>query len=106
MRRDDPPTAGPSGLAVQVAGSGDCGAAPGAVRDVGRFFADDGCAIRRALIDAIKRLPDREQYVMSMFYEHSMELNDIARVLGVTGSRVCQIKAMAIAKLRAIVLAT
>jgi DNA-directed RNA polymerase sigma subunit (sigma70/sigma32) len=47
--------------------------------------------MRQALVDAIKNLPEREQYVMSMYYEHDMNLKEIAAVLGVTESRVCQL---------------
>ena len=39
--------------------------------------------MREALVDAIKLLPEREQYVMSMYYEHDMNLKEIAAVLGV-----------------------
>ena len=45
--------------------------------------------MRQALVDAIKTLPEREQYVMSMYYEHDMNLKEIAAVLKVTESRVC-----------------
>jgi RNA polymerase sigma factor for flagellar operon FliA len=37
--------------------------------------------MREALVDAIKLLPEREQYVMSMYYEHDMNLKEIAAVL-------------------------
>lgn len=53
-----------------------------------------------ALIAAINVLPKREQYVMSMYYEQDMNLKDIAAVLGVTESRVCQLHGQSIAKLR------
>ncbi len=46
--------------------------------------------MRMALVEAIKNLPEREQYVMSMYYEHDMNLKEIAAVLGVTES-VCQL---------------
>ena len=88
---------------MQMAAGGNCGAKPRVARDVEPFFADDGQAFRRAIIDAIRRLPDREQYVMSMFYEHDMELRDIGAVLGVSESRACQLKARALARLRAVV---
>jgi RNA polymerase sigma factor for flagellar operon FliA len=57
--------------------------------------------MREALIEAIKGLPEREQYVMSMYYEHDMNLKEIAAVLKVTESRVCQLHSQAIARLRA-----
>jgi RNA polymerase sigma factor for flagellar operon FliA len=56
--------------------------------------------MREALVEAIKRLPEREQYVMSMYYEHDMNLKEIAAVLGVTESRVCQLHTQSIARLR------
>jgi RNA polymerase sigma factor FliA len=56
--------------------------------------------MREALVDAIKLLPEREQYVMSMYYEHDMNLKEIAAVLEVTESRVCQLHSQSIARLR------
>jgi RNA polymerase sigma factor FliA len=57
--------------------------------------------MREALVEAIKLLPEREQYVMSMYYEHDMNLKEIAAVIGVTESRVCQLHSQSIARLRA-----
>jgi len=56
--------------------------------------------LRSALVEAIKVLPEREQYIMGMYYEHDMNLKEIAAVLGVTESRVCQLHSQAIARLR------
>jgi RNA polymerase sigma factor for flagellar operon FliA len=57
--------------------------------------------MRAALVEAIGKLPEREQYVMSMYYEHDMNLKEIAAVLGVTESRVSQLHSQAVARLRA-----
>ncbi len=57
--------------------------------------------MRMALAEAIKHLPEHEQYVMSMYYEHDMKLKEIAAVIGVTESGVCQLHSQAIARLRA-----
>lgn len=57
--------------------------------------------LRGALVQAITQLPEREQYVMGMYYEQDMNLKEIAAVLGVTESRVCQLHSQAIARLRA-----
>jgi len=57
--------------------------------------------MRLALIEAIKTLPEREQFVMSMYYEQDMNLKEIAAVLGVTESRICQLHSQSIARLRA-----
>ena len=56
---------------------------------------------RQALVEGIKDLPERQQYVMSMYYEHDMNLKEIAAVLKVTESRVCQLHSQSIARLRA-----
>jgi RNA polymerase sigma factor for flagellar operon FliA len=54
--------------------------------------------LRQSLVQAIKNLPEREQYVMSMYYEDDMNLKEIAAVLGVTESRVCQLHSQSIAR--------
>jgi RNA polymerase sigma factor for flagellar operon FliA len=56
--------------------------------------------MREALVEGIKGLPEREQYVMSMYYEQDMNLKEIAAVLKVTESRVCQLHSQSIARLR------
>lgn len=57
--------------------------------------------LRVSLVKAIESLPEREQYIMGMYYEHDMNLKEIAAVLGVTESRVCQLHSQSIARLRA-----
>jgi RNA polymerase sigma factor for flagellar operon FliA len=57
--------------------------------------------LRAGLVQAIKTLPEREQYIMSMYYEQDMNLKEIAAVLDVTESRVCQLHSQSIARLRA-----
>jgi RNA polymerase sigma factor FliA len=56
--------------------------------------------LRQSLVEAIKVLPEREQYIMSMYYEKDMNLKEIAAVLGITESRVCQLHSQSIARLR------
>lgn len=56
--------------------------------------------LRAALVSAIKTLPEREQYIMGMYYEHDMNLKEIAAVLDITESRVCQLHSQSIARLR------
>jgi RNA polymerase sigma factor for flagellar operon FliA len=74
-----------------------------------RHVADEGAnplamlqdhRMREALVEAIGKLPEREQHVMSMYYEHDMNLKEIAAVLGVTESRICQLHSQSIARLR------
>lgn len=55
---------------------------------------------RRALIDAIDSLPDRERRLMNMYYDDQLNFREIAATLGVTESRVCQLRTQAITRLR------
>lgn len=56
--------------------------------------------LRESLVTAIENLPQREKMVMGLHYEQEMNLREIGEVLGVSESRVCQIHAQAIARLR------
>ena len=55
---------------------------------------------RRQLIEAIGRMPEREQLVLSLYYEEELNLREIGAVLEVTQSRVCQLHSQAISRLR------
>ncbi|HEY8585920.1 MAG TPA: RNA polymerase sigma factor FliA [Rhodanobacter sp.] len=57
--------------------------------------------MRDALVGAIEGLPEREQLVMSLYYEQELNLKEIGAVLGVSESRVCQIHGQAVIRLRA-----
>lgn len=54
--------------------------------------------IKKAIIDSIHQLPEKEKLVISYYYEQ-MNLKEIGIVLGVTGSRISQIHSSAIVKL-------
>ncbi|CAE6511065.1 MAG TPA: RNA polymerase sigma factor FliA [Nitrosomonas nitrosa] len=56
--------------------------------------------LRESLIAAIENLPQREKLVMGLHYEQEMNLREIGEILGVSESRVCQIHAQAIVRLR------
>lgn len=56
--------------------------------------------LRRAVAGAIGRLPEREKTVMGLYYERDLNFREIAAVLEVTESRVCQLHSQAIARLR------
>lgn len=58
-------------------------------------------AFREALSAAIGDLPEREQLVLSLYYEQELNLREIGAVLGVSESRVCQIHGQATVRLRA-----
>ncbi len=53
-----------------------------------------------ALSEAISHLPEREQLVLSLYYEQELNLKEIGAVLGVSESRVCQIHGQAVLRLR------
>jgi len=55
---------------------------------------------RAALIEAIDMLPEREKLLMSLYYEKEMNFKEIAAVLDVSESRVCQLHSQAVARLR------
>ncbi|MCP5145854.1 MAG: RNA polymerase sigma factor FliA [Gammaproteobacteria bacterium] len=54
----------------------------------------------QALADAIDTLPERERLVMSLYYKEELNLRETGEVLGVSESRVCQIHAQALARLK------
>ncbi len=53
------------------------------------------------LAEAIATLPEREQIVMSLYYEEELNLKEIGEVLNVSESRVCQIHGQALVRIRA-----
>ena len=57
-------------------------------------------AFRSALADAIDILPEREKLLMSLYYEQELNFREIAAVMGVTESRVCQLHTQAISRIR------
>jgi RNA polymerase sigma factor for flagellar operon FliA len=51
---------------------------------------------KKELAQAIARLPERERLVMGLYYEQELNLREIAAVMGVTESRVCQVHKQAV----------
>lgn len=60
---------------------------------------------RARLARALARLPDKERQVLSLYYLEDLKLKEIGEVLGVSESRVCQIHAQAMERLRKLVAA-
>jgi len=56
---------------------------------------------QKALADAIRTLPEKEQTVLSLYYRDELNLREIGEVLNVTESRVCQIHGQALIHVRA-----
>jgi RNA polymerase sigma factor for flagellar operon FliA len=52
------------------------------------------------LREALLELPEQERTVLSLYYFEELRLNDIARILDVSESRVSQIRSKAIRRLR------
>lgn len=72
-------------------------AAPDEPEPLSAYLAEE----TRSLVQtAMYRLPDRERAVAAMSFGEGMTLSEIGRTLGVTESRVCQIRANALSRLR------
>ena len=56
--------------------------------------------VKNELQAALKKLPERERMVMVLYYHENMTLKEIGENLEVSESRICQIHAQAIMKLR------
>ena len=56
--------------------------------------------VKKELHDALKRLPERERMIMVLYYHENMTLKEIGDMIDVSESRVCQLHAQAIMKLR------
>lgn len=55
---------------------------------------------REVLARLVEKLPERERLVLTLYYYEELTLREIAAILEVTESRVCQIHGQAIARLR------
>jgi RNA polymerase sigma factor for flagellar operon FliA len=55
---------------------------------------------RASVVAAIEQLPERDRLLMGLYYEQELNFREIAEVLGVTESRVCQIHTQAVARIR------
>jgi RNA polymerase sigma factor for flagellar operon FliA len=56
--------------------------------------------LRRHLVKAIHHLPERDRTLISLYYYEELTLKEISEVLGVSTSRVSQLHAAAVFKLR------
>lgn len=57
--------------------------------------------LRQQLATALASLPERERQILALSYEEELTLAEIGQVLGVSESRVCQLRSLAISRLRA-----
>lgn len=56
--------------------------------------------LRKRLAEAIASLPEREKLLIALYYHENMTLKEIGEVISVSESRVCQLHAQAILRLR------
>lgn len=55
---------------------------------------------QQALAQSISELPEREQMVMSLYYNDELNMKEIGQVLDISESRVCQIHNQSLGKIR------
>lgn len=63
------------------------------------MFAAESEERGRLLARAIADLPEKEKLVISLYYNDGLTLKEIAKVLGVTESRACQLHSKAVVRL-------
>ena len=56
--------------------------------------------VKAELENALKRLPERERMIMVLYYHENMTLKEIGETIEVSESRICQLHAQAIMKLK------
>jgi RNA polymerase sigma factor for flagellar operon FliA len=57
--------------------------------------------LRRLLGLALMELPERERQVLALYYEEELTMAEIGEVIGVSESRVSQLRSLALSRLRA-----
>lgn len=62
--------------------------------------AFSGEEYQRQLAEAIKVLPEKEQLVMSLYYDDELNFREIGEVLEVTESRICQLHGQALLRIK------
>lgn len=68
--------------------------------EAGPYRENEVMGMHGAMVEAIKTLPEREQLVLSLYYDEELNLKEIGAVLGVSESRVSQIHSQATHRLR------
>ncbi len=56
--------------------------------------------VKQQLEKALRRLPERERVIMVLYYQENMTLKEIGKTLNMSESRVCQLHAQSIMKLK------
>ena len=55
---------------------------------------------QRQLAESIRLLPDKEQLVMSLYYDDELNFREIGEILEVTESRICQLHGQALLRIK------
>ena len=82
------------------------GRQPALIERLADANANDMCSdlmdrdLRRELVRAVKSLPRKERVVVESYYFKGIAMKNVARILGVSGSRTSQIHVKAIKRLR------
>jgi len=71
---------------------------PNGFGDPGHNFEQN--ELRQSIAQVIEELPPREKHIIALYYQEELTLREIGEILGITESRVCQIHAQAITRLR------
>jgi RNA polymerase sigma factor for flagellar operon FliA len=56
---------------------------------------------RQQLTESIRQLPEKEQLVMSLYYDDELNFREIGEILDVTESRICQLHGQALLRVKA-----
>ena len=62
------------------------------------FISDE---YRQHLTESIRLLPEKEQLVMSLYYDDELNFREIGEILDVTESRICQLHGQALLRVKA-----
>lgn len=81
----------------EIPGTGESGIASNSPNPMDQIQKRD---FQRCLAEAIATLPEREQLVLSLYYDDELNLREVGEVLGVSESRVSQIHSQAALRLR------
>ena len=55
---------------------------------------------KQVIADAVAALPEKEKQVVTMYYYEKLKYSEIAKVMGITQARVCQIHSKAMLTLK------
>lgn len=56
--------------------------------------------LKNLLADGISKMPKQEKIILSLYYQEQQNLQEIAEILGLHTTRVCQLKSQAVLRLR------